>query len=83
MLCPQSISSFAALLRLPALRPPLLEGLAASIGGLDASLGAAAGSALVEALTSAGSGGGGGESGPQLLLGVVDSLVDLWSRHAR
>ena len=82
-LCLQSITSFAALLRLSALRGPLLEGLAASIGGLDASLAAAAASALVEALTAADSTGGGGEAGPQLLLGAADCLLDLWSRHAR
>lgn len=65
---------------------PLMEGLTASIGGLDASLGAAASSALLQALTSAGPRDErreGTESGAQLLMGLTDCLLDIWSRHAR
>ena len=80
------LASYAAVLRFPPLQLPLMEGLTASIGGLDASLGAAASSALVQALTSARSGEerrGGTEVGPELLMGVTDCLLDIWSRHAR
>ena len=82
----QVLTSYAALLRFPFLQMPLMEGLTASIGGLDASLGAAASSALLQALTSAGSQHekrGGTESGAQLLMGVTDCLLDIWGRHAR
>ena len=76
----------AGLIRLPALRPPILDGLAISIGGLDAQLAAAAGSALIDAISSASAAAGtvdGPQLASQLLLGVTDCVLAIWSRQPR
>ena len=78
--CVQAISRYAALLRCPDLRPALLEGLTASIGGLDASLATTASAALVDVLSCAAADK---EAAPQLLLEVTGCLLEIWGRHAR
>ncbi|GFR52318.1 hypothetical protein Agub_g14856, partial [Astrephomene gubernaculifera] len=83
------------LLAVPPYTEPILEGLVASIGGVDSSLAKAASQALLEALAAkqqdtdvSGGGGGGGaeassQSPPPLLSSVAGYLLDVWSRHAK
>ena len=70
----EALPALAGLLRLEALRQPLLEGLAFSVGGLDGQLSRAAGDALSGAAASLGEAG---------LEGLVAALLAAWQRHAR
>ncbi|KXZ49841.1 hypothetical protein GPECTOR_19g292 [Gonium pectorale] len=80
------------LLAAPPYTEPLLEGLVASIGGVDASLSKAASQALLDAVAAAPppapaaaeDGAVASGSGRQSLLSAVaGSLLDVWSRHAK
>ena len=77
----------AELIRLPALRPPIVAGLATSVGGLDAQLASAAGAALVDAVSalqgSAAAAHRATDSDVQLLLGVSDCVLAISSREPR
>ncbi|GLC39358.1 hypothetical protein PLESTM_000887300 [Pleodorina starrii] len=57
----------------PSYTSPLLEGLVASIGGVDNSLSKVASTALLEALAAP----------APLLAAVAGHLLDIWSRHAK
>ena len=86
---PQVLRQLAELIRLPALRPPIVLGLATSVGGLDAQLASAAGSALVDAVSATAPGSaaaaahGAADSGVSLLLGVADCVLAISSREPR
>lgn len=58
----------------PAYQAPLLEGVVASIGGVDASLAKAAGGALVEVVA---------QAGQPLAQQLAALLLQLWAREAR
>ncbi|DBA68172.1 TPA: hypothetical protein ACH3X2_013907 [Trebouxia sp. C0005] len=75
----QGLLGVSALLAVPEYRRAVLEGLVASIGGLDASLCKEASAAFVQTLTAAGPEG----EGSQLLADVAQALTDLWGHHAR
>ncbi len=87
-MCSQILRNLAELIRLPALRPPVVLGLATSVGGLDAQLASAAGSALVDAVSAAAPGSStlvedAAEGGAPLLLGVADCVLAISSREPR
>ncbi|KAL0043717.1 hypothetical protein WJX82_009809 [Trebouxia sp. C0006] len=75
----QGLLGVSALLAVPEYRRAVLEGLVASIGGLDASLCKEASAAFVQTLTAADPEG----EGCQLLTDVAQALTDLWGQHAR
>ncbi|KAK9814241.1 hypothetical protein WJX72_002759 [[Myrmecia] bisecta] len=84
----EDVGSFATLEALPRLallvvqedyREAVLEGLAASIGGLDASLTRSASAALVQVLTATSPDGG----QSSLLAAVASCLLAIWAHHAR
>ena len=60
-----------------------MEGLTASIGGLDASLATTASAALVDVLSCDPGSGADDEAAPQLLVEVTGCLLEIWGRHAR
>ncbi|GIL68790.1 hypothetical protein Vafri_22026 [Volvox africanus] len=79
------------LLSEPAYTKPLLEGLVASIGGIDNSLAKVASAALLEALAEAPSQCAAHDAGtdasgsgqPPLLKAVTGHLLDIWSRYTK
>ena len=76
----------AGLIRLPALRQPVMEGLAISIGGLDAQLAAAAGAALIQVIASPTDPApslDGTQLHSPLLLDVTDCVLTVWGRQPR
>ena len=77
----EAIPKLARLLAVQQYTGPLLEGLIASVGGVDASLAKVASVALVEVLAS--SEATGQQQQQELLRSVAESLLEIWGRHAR
>ncbi|GBF90082.1 tubulin-folding cofactor D [Raphidocelis subcapitata] len=77
-----AIGGLSALLDAPAYTAPLLEGLVASIGGVDASLSKAASGALISALEADDDAAAGGAAvGAGLRARLPAALVALWERE--
>jgi hypothetical protein len=84
-----SVPRLGALLQLPWYRRPVLEGLVASIGGVDASLSKEASSALLAQVSSSSSSAqacagidGGGSSRAELRSSVAGLLLQLWKEES-
>ena len=76
----EAIPKLTRLLAVQQYTGPLLEGLIASVGGVDASLAKVASVALVEVLASSEATG---QQQHELLRSVAGSLLEIWGRHAR
>ena len=79
----EAVPRLARLLPVPQYTGPLLEGLVASVGGVDASLARVASGALVDVVAGRSSAAEQQSQRQQLLEKVAGCLLEMWGRHAK
>ena len=79
----EAVPRLARLLLVPQYTGPLLEGIVASVGGVDASLARVASGALVDVVAGRSSAGEQQLQRQQLLEKVAGCMLEMWGRHAK